>query len=98
MEPHKERVITYNSRGANDNTQKYQIYIQSMGYDLPRSVWVMGYGGVMGYGSNFPANQVGHSKNVWVMGYGKYYGLWVKIPANEVGFAKNVWVITGYGV
>ena len=39
----------------------------------------MGYGllGSMGYGFDFPAYQLGGSKNVWVMGEYGLSGLWV---------------------
>ncbi|TFK22415.1 hypothetical protein FA15DRAFT_596166 [Coprinopsis marcescibilis] len=41
-----------------------------MGFCL-RRVWLMGYGGVMGYGSEIPAHRPGGSKKVWVTtGYG----------------------------
>jgi len=43
-----------------------------MGFGLP-VLWVMGYEGIMGYGPNFPANQVGNSKKLWVI---REYGLW----------------------
>ena len=42
-----------------------------MGFSL-KMVWVMGYEGVMGYGSQFPANQLCGSKILWVM---REYGL-----------------------
>ena len=40
-----------------------------MGFAL-EGVWIMGYCGCMGYGIDFPANQLGGSKNVW--GIGEY--------------------------
>jgi len=47
-----------------------------MGFGVPM-LWVMGYGGIMGYGPRFPANGVGNSKILWViMEYG-LWGLWV---------------------
>ena len=38
----------------------------------PEGVWVMGYCGLMGYGVQIPANQVGGLKMLW---YFKVYGL-----------------------
>jgi hypothetical protein len=41
-------------------------------------VWVIGYCRLMGYGMQFPANQVGGQLELWVLrGYGGYqkYGL-----------------------
>ncbi|KAI9455896.1 hypothetical protein F5148DRAFT_954212, partial [Russula earlei] len=41
-------------------------------------VWVMGYQGVMGYGTTLPAYQVGIPEIVWeIRGYG-LCGRWVK--------------------
>jgi len=37
-----------------------------MGFGVPE-LWVMGYEGGMGYGPNFPANEVGNSKILWVI-------------------------------
>jgi len=48
-----------------------------MGFCL-RRVWVMGYCGPMGYGMQFPANQVGGPEILWDF---RVYGLsrvWVK--------------------
>ncbi|TDL13940.1 hypothetical protein BD410DRAFT_734711, partial [Rickenella mellea] len=40
-------------------------------------VWGMGYCRLMGYGTQFPANQVGGRKNLWhIRGYG-LCGVWV---------------------
>jgi len=43
-----------------------------MGFGL-LVLWVMGYEGIMGYGPNFPTNQVGNLKKLWVI---REYGLW----------------------
>ena len=41
-------------------------------------LWVIGYEGIMGYGSNFPAHQIGGMKKLWgSKGYG-VSGVWVK--------------------
>jgi hypothetical protein len=42
-----------------------------------RGVWGMGYCGPMGYGMQFPANQVGGQLRLWgIRGYG-LSGVWV---------------------
>jgi hypothetical protein len=35
-----------------------------MGYDNQKSVWVIGYGRVMGYQYEIPANRLGKLKNI----------------------------------
>ncbi|KAF8814357.1 hypothetical protein BYT27DRAFT_7014425, partial [Phlegmacium glaucopus] len=43
-----------------------------------RRVWIMGYCGPMGYGIQFPANQVGGQPELWdIRGYG-FREVWVK--------------------
>ena len=36
-----------------------------MGF-LPKKVWVIGYGRVMGFGADFPGNEHGGPEKVWV--------------------------------
>ena len=51
-------------------------------------VWVMGYCGPMGYGMQFPANQVGGQLELWVLrGYG-LLEVWVKRSSTVVSQAE----------
>jgi hypothetical protein len=48
-----------------------------MGYDNQKSVWVIGYGRVMGYQYEIPANRLGKLKNLCVIKEYGLYGVWV---------------------
>jgi hypothetical protein len=55
-----------------------------MGFHL-KGVWIMGYQGVMGYGVDFPTNQVGQLRFLWGM---REYGsseIWVKRESTVFG-------------
>jgi hypothetical protein len=43
-----------------------------------RGPWVIGYEGVMGYGFEIPAYQLGNSKILWGMGEYGVSGVWVR--------------------
>jgi hypothetical protein len=43
-----------------------------------KMLWGIGYGRVMGYGCEIPANQVGNSKILWGMREYGVSGVWVK--------------------
>jgi len=73
-----------------------------MGFGLG-GVWVMGYSGPMGYGMQFPANQLGGWLKLWdLRGYG-LSGVWVKrdstVSANSsliiVGQAPDASLLLG---
>jgi hypothetical protein len=53
------------------------IVVKSMGFP-PKKLWIMGYGGVMGYGLEFPANRLGGLKILWVIREYGLQGLWPK--------------------
>ena len=56
-----------------------------MGFGLG-GVWVMGYSGPMGYGMQFPANQLGGWLKLWdLRGYG-LSGVWVKRDSTVFAF------------
>lgn len=48
-----------------------------MGFPLER-LWVIGYEGVMGYGSGFPAYQLGKLKILWGLREYGFSGVWVR--------------------
>jgi hypothetical protein len=48
-----------------------------MGYDNQKSVWVIGYGRVIGYQYEIPANRLGKLKNLCVIKEYGLYGVWV---------------------
>ena len=60
-------------------------------------VWVMDYCGLMGYGMQFPANQLGGQKKLWDL---RVYGLsevWVKRVPTVVGPRFLVLNLIGIG-
>jgi len=58
-------------------SSRVKFSVKPIGFPL-KVVWVMGYEGVMGYGSLFPANQLGGSKILWVLRKYGLRGVWIK--------------------
>jgi hypothetical protein len=63
-----------------------------MGYDNQKSVWVIGYGRVMGYQYEIPANRLGKLKNLCVMKEYGLYGVWV-ISESTVSLGANLLIV-----
>jgi hypothetical protein len=60
-----------------------------MGYDNQKSVWVIGYGRVMGYQYEIPANRLGKLKNLCVIKEYGLYGVWVISESTVLHGARN---------
>jgi hypothetical protein len=55
----------------------------------------MGYEGVMGYGSQIPANHLGNSKILWGFREYGFWEVWVKREATVLTFQYNFYSNTG---
>ncbi|KAH7881398.1 uncharacterized protein C8R40DRAFT_1077855 [Lentinula edodes] len=57
---------------------KVWVMCKNIAEIIPKKVWIMGYGRVMGYVWHFPANEVGNRENVWSIREYGFIGVWVK--------------------